>query len=76
MENGEVLKLEEIEALASKFTTCPKCHSKEGFWLGVKHDHVYVQCKGCGASFELCEVFPIEEASKRLKFFRKLKKIM
>lgn len=74
MEIGEALRLEEIITVASKFTVCPKCNSREGFWLGVKRNHAYVQCKGCGASFELFEVFAIgekSEAPKHLKFFRK-----
>jgi len=30
---GEALRLEEILAVASKFNVCPKCDSREGFWL-------------------------------------------
>lgn len=74
LETGEALKLEDIEALASKFTVCPKCGSKEGFWLGVKRSHAYIQCKSCGGSFELYEVFALSEkggSPTPLKFFRK-----
>jgi len=49
--------LEEIEAVYSAFKNCPKCGSKEGFWLSVKSDTEYIQCKHCGALFEICEVF-------------------
>jgi len=51
--------LKEIEAVYSAFKNCPKCGSKEGFWLSVKSDMGYIQCKHCGAIFEICEVFPI-----------------
>jgi DNA-directed RNA polymerase subunit RPC12/RpoP len=73
-EDGRGLRLEEIIAAAGRLNLCPKCGSKEGFWLGVKRNHAYVQCKGCGASFELFEVFALSEksgASQRLKLFRK-----
>ena len=72
LEIGEALRLEEIEALAGHFNVCPKCGSREGFWLGVKRDRGYVQCKGCGASFELFEVFSFgekREVSRRLSFW-------
>jgi len=68
------LRLEEIITSVGKLNFCPKCGSKEGFWLGVKYNHAYVQCKGCGANFELFEVFALNgksAASKWLKFFRK-----
>jgi transcription elongation factor Elf1 len=75
MEIGERLNLQEIETASSRFKVCPKCNSREGFWLGLKRDHVYVQCKGCGARFELFEVYKIGEKGKaapeRLKLFRK-----
>ncbi|MEM1540435.1 MAG: hypothetical protein QXJ07_03530 [Candidatus Bathyarchaeia archaeon] len=74
LEIGEALKLDEILAVASKFNVCPKCNSREGFWLGIRRNHAYVQCKGCGANFELFEVFAVGErgeAPKHLKFFRK-----
>lgn len=74
MEIGERLNLREIENALSRFKECPKCDSKEGFWLGIKRDHAYVQCKSCGANFELFELFTIgkvHESPKLLKFFRK-----
>ena len=74
LEIGEPLNLKEIEEAFSRFKVCPKCGSKEGFWLGLKGSHVHVQCKSCGAKFELHEVYAISEkgkASERLKFFRK-----
>jgi len=49
--------LEEIEAVYSALKNCPKCGSNEGFWLSVKSDAEYIQCKHCGALFEICEVF-------------------
>jgi len=61
-------------AAAGKINLCPKCGSREGFWLGFKRSHAYVQCKSCGANFEIYEVFALSgknEASKSLKIFRK-----
>jgi len=72
--NEEHLDLQEIEAAFNRFKTCPKCNSREGFWLGLKFSHAYVQCKSCGARFELFEVYKIGEKNKapeHLKFFRK-----
>jgi transcription elongation factor Elf1 len=74
LEIGEYLNLQEIEAAASRFKICPKCNSAEGFWLGLKSEHAYAQCRGCGAKFELFEVYATGEkgkAPKRFKFFRK-----
>jgi DNA-directed RNA polymerase subunit M/transcription elongation factor TFIIS len=71
---GERLNLQEIETASSRFKICPKCNSRGGFWLGLKRDHAYVQCKSCGAKFELFEVYEIGEKDKapeRFKFFRK-----
>jgi transcription elongation factor Elf1 len=68
------LKLQEIETASGNFKTCPKCNSREGFWLGMKGDHIHVQCKCCGAIFELFEVYKLGEESgkpRMLKFFRK-----
>jgi len=74
LEIGEYLNLQEIEAAAIRFKTCPKCNSAEGFWLGIKNEHVYAQCKGCGAKFQLFEVYAASEKGKapeRFRFFRK-----
>ncbi|MEM2103948.1 MAG: hypothetical protein QW717_03555 [Candidatus Bathyarchaeia archaeon] len=71
------MNLEEILAAAAKIQVCPKCSSKEGFWLAAKRNQAYVQCKGCGASFELYEVFNLNEKfgkkspHKHLKIFGK-----
>jgi len=68
------LKLQEIEEASGRFKVCPKCNSTIGFWLGMKHDKAYVQCKGCGAQFELSEVYRMSEKGKtpeRLTFFKK-----
>ncbi|MEM2517630.1 MAG: hypothetical protein QXO49_01565 [Candidatus Bathyarchaeia archaeon] len=68
------MRLDEILVAASKFNVCPKCNSREGFWLGIRRNYAYVQCKSCGTSFELFEVFAVGEkceAPKHLKFFRK-----
>ena len=70
----EGLKIQEIEEAASRFKVCPKCKSVSGFWLGFKRDNAYVQCKGCGAKFELHEVYAISEkgeAPRKSRFFRK-----
>jgi len=74
VEIGEHLKLQEIEEAFNNFKTCPKCNSKQGFWLGSKRDVAYVQCKECGAKYELFEVYKMGEKNKtpkRLSFFRK-----
>ncbi|MEM2911360.1 MAG: hypothetical protein QW146_02515 [Candidatus Bathyarchaeia archaeon] len=60
------MRLEEIEALLSRFSACPKCNSREGVWLGMKKNQAYIQCKSCGASFELFEVLPLMEGKIRL----------
>jgi transcription elongation factor Elf1 len=68
------LNLQEIEAAASRFKICPKCNSAEGFWLELKSEHAYIQCRGCGAKFELFEVYVMSEkgkTSERLRVFRK-----
>jgi len=57
------LRIQEIEEAASRFRTCPKCKSAQGFWLGLKRDHLYVQCKECGALFELFKVYSMEKKS-------------
>lgn len=68
------MDLQEIEAAFSRFGVCPRCNSRGGFWLGLKRDHAYVQCKGCGAKFELFEAYSMGEKGKppeKLKFLRK-----
>jgi translation initiation factor 2 beta subunit (eIF-2beta)/eIF-5 len=68
------LKLGEIEIVLKHFKVCPRCKSIEGFWLGSKLEYIYFQCKGCGAKFELQEVYDIGERDKmpeRLLFFKK-----
>ena len=70
----EGLGIREIEEVAARFKICPKCKSVSGFWLGFKRDNAYVQCKGCGAKFELHEVYAISEKSeapRKFRFFRK-----
>jgi len=67
------LRFQEIETALKRLGTCPKCNSGEGFWLGSKGDHIYVQCKCCGASLELFEVYTLgeeREKAKRLRFFK------
>ena len=74
METGGRLKFQEIENVSSRFKMCPKCNSIQGFWLGLKGDKAFVQCKECGTKFELHEVYPIDEKGKtsaRFSFFRK-----
>jgi transcription elongation factor Elf1 len=74
METGEALQLKEVEEASSRFKTCPKCNSAEGSWLGLKREHAYVQCKSCGAKFELFEVYALSEKTRvpeRLRFFKK-----
>jgi transcription elongation factor Elf1 len=69
----ENLRFSEIETALRQLGTCPKCNSGEGFWLGARGDHIYVQCKCCGASLELFRVYNLgekREKTKRLRFFR------
>jgi hypothetical protein len=68
------VKLQEIETALSNFKICPKCSSREGFWLGIEGIHINVQCKCCGARFELSEVYKISEESKKLGPFKFLRK--
>jgi hypothetical protein len=53
----EGLKPQEIENASSRFKKCPRCNSKEGFWLGIKEGHIHIQCKHCGVEFELVEAY-------------------
>jgi transcription elongation factor Elf1 len=72
MEIRKYLRFQEIETALRHLGTCPKCNSSEGFWLGAKRDHIYVQCKSCGANLELFEVYTLGEKlkkRKRLRFF-------
>jgi len=71
---GEALQLKEIEEASSRFKTCPKCKSIEGFWIGLKREHAHVQCKTCGAKFELFEVYMMGEQGKPPKRFRLFRK--
>jgi len=74
MEIGDGLNLREIETAFSRFKTCPKCGSGQGFWLGSKDDHAYAYCKGCGAKFQFFEIYPAKEKNKNARsfsFFRK-----
>jgi transcription elongation factor Elf1 len=74
METGGYLSLHEIETAFQRFKICPKCNSTVGFWLGLKREHTYVQCKSCGARFDFCEVYVMDGNGKtpaRLKFLRR-----
>lgn len=64
MEIGELLQLREVETAFSQLGTCPKCKSVEGFWLGLRQDHVYAQCKYCGSKFELREIHNLDRPMK------------
>jgi transcription elongation factor Elf1 len=65
MEIGEQLNLREIEAVFARFRICPKCASEKGFWLGLRSNRACAQCKHCGAEFDLFEVYPIADSSKK-----------
>jgi transcription elongation factor Elf1 len=72
------MELEEIKAIYGAFKTCPRCGSNEGFWLCVKPEAKCMQCKHCGAIFEICEVFSaIEGKGKsvagKISIFRKIR---
>jgi uncharacterized protein with PIN domain len=74
MEIGEHVNLQEIENVSERFKTCPKCNTNVGFWVGLRREHPYVQCKGCGAGFELLEAYSLNEQVRnpeRLRFLRK-----
>jgi hypothetical protein len=67
------MRFQEIETALKHLETCPKCDSGDGFWLGSKGDHIYVQCKCCGACLELFEVYALgkeREKARRLRFFK------
>jgi hypothetical protein len=59
-EKGEPLNFQDIETACSNFKACPKCNSKEGYWLGSAHNHIYIQCKCCGTNFNLFEFYPMK----------------
>jgi ribosomal protein S27AE len=59
------LSLEEVEAFRRSLKVCPKCNSSEGFWLAVKRDRSYVQCKHCGAVIEVCEILSEERLVRK-----------
>ena len=68
------MQLKEIEEASSHFKACPKCKSIKGFWIGLKREYAYVQCKTCGAKFELFGVYKMGEqrnAAERSSFLRK-----
>jgi len=68
------LRLHELEVAMSKLKICPKCHSIEGFWFKMKDDHLFTQCKSCGAEVEICEMYKLIEENKKplwLKIFNK-----
>jgi transcription elongation factor Elf1 len=70
---GEGVRFQEIEKALKHFKICPRCDSIDGFWVGLRRESPYVQCKCCGAKFELFEVFKVSEKGKvpqRLKFLR------
>lgn len=69
-ERAKVLRFEEIEGALSRFDKCPKCSSAEGFWVGLRRGRFYLQCKGCGASFEFFEVYKAEKVDKGERGFR------
>jgi len=64
MEIGELLQLREIETAFGQLRICPKCKSVEGFWFGLRQDHVYVQCKSCGSKFEFREIHNLDRSMK------------
>jgi len=64
------LRFEEFEDALSRFDRCPKCFSRGGFWVGLRRGRFYLQCKGCGASFEFFEVYKAEKVDKGERGFR------
>jgi ribosomal protein L37AE/L43A len=63
------LNLDEIENFRSSLKSCPECSSTEGFWLVVKRDKTYFQCKHCAAILEICEILPRSKSTKESKRF-------
>jgi transcription elongation factor Elf1 len=51
------LSWNEIEEIFKTVKKCPNCGSSEGFWLALKLEKRFLQCKHCGALIEVCEVF-------------------
>jgi hypothetical protein len=74
METGEHLRLREIETALGHLKLCPKCSSNSGFWLIIKSDHIFTQCKCCGAEFGLCEAYKISEENRKSKWTKFLRK--
>lgn len=74
METGEHLRLQEIETALAQLRLCPKCNSNGGFWFIMKGDHIFVQCKCCGAELGLCEVYKLSEGSKKSQWPKLLRK--
>ncbi len=74
METGERVNLQEIEEALNCFKACPKCKCIQGFWVGLKRDYAYVQCKGCGSKFELHKAYRLgtgDQTPKRFGLFRR-----
>ena len=61
------MSLKEIEDFRWGLKICPKCNSTEGFWLIVKRDKNYVQCKHCSSVLEYCETLPLTREGKSSK---------
>lgn len=74
METGEHLRLQEIETALAQLKLCPKCSSNGGFWFIMKGDHIFVQCKCCGAELGLCEVYKLSEGNKKSRWSKLLRK--
>ena len=54
------MNLDDLDKASAGFRVCPRCRSFKQFWVGVRDDRPYVQCKVCGQKFELFEVYKIE----------------
>ena len=50
---------------SEKLRKCPICGSEKGFWFIIRGNRRYAQCKGCGAEFLLCTIYPLEEEGKK-----------
>jgi hypothetical protein len=73
METGEHLRLQEIETALAQLRLCPRCSSYEGFWVIMKGDHIFVQCKCCGAELGLCEVYKFSERNQKSQWQKLLR---
>lgn len=63
----------DVELLFGSLKECPKCGQRDGFWLVVRYERRYLQCKHCGSMLEFCEVHSTSKKGEPFKgFFRSI----